>query len=117
MSVSGGTRYEFAAPVQGEQAVQGLLPQIKPGERSVQGERSSKLVGEKTHMPQRNNGSAVSCQKWYDGHIEKLLTQGDGTVNEVAVRQAGIAAGYNKNQLYVASSTRRKREARLSVAG
>ncbi|WP_131812572.1 hypothetical protein [Mycobacterium mantenii] len=117
VSVSNGTRYEFPAPVQDEQPVQGLSPQINVGERSVHGERSPKAISMENRISQRNGGRAVSCQKWYDGQVDKLLTQGDGTVNEVAIRRAGLAEGYSNNQLYVAASTRRKREALLSAAG
>lgn len=122
--VSGGTRYVFPEPVQGEQIVQGVLTQLSAGERPVQGERSFGSDGEENRMSQGSGGSKVSCQKWYDGYIEQLKTDGDGTVDKSAVsrvRQAGIAAGYNTNQVDVAACNWRKRErekqAALSAAG
>lgn len=106
VSVSGGTRYEFATPVQGEQPVQGMLPQVKAGERVVQGERSTNVVRMETHKSRKANTPKMSCQQWFDEHLASLHAGGHDTVVGADVREAGEAAGYTKNQLYVAANTR-----------
>lgn len=48
----------------------------------------------------------ISCQKWFDGYLAELRTQGHNRVEAAAVREAGRAVGCTKNQLYVAANTR-----------
>lgn len=116
VSVPGGTRYEFVAPVQGEQPVQGVSTQLKTGERLVRGERSVNVVSMGNRSSQPKVGGKLSCQKWWDAQIDAQLAQGIDPVDEVAARHAGIAAGYKKGQLYVAANTRRKKDARVAAA-
>jgi hypothetical protein len=117
VSVPGGTRYEFAALVQGEQPVQGVSPQIKTDERLVQGERLADVVSIGNSSSPPNAGGTLSCQKWWDAQIDAQIAQGTDPVDDVAVRQAGIAAGYKRGQLYVAGNTRRKKDAQVAAAG
>lgn len=103
--VAGGTRYQLVT-VQGEQSVQGMSSQFKGNEQSVQGERSATVISMKTHRSLKQDGPNLSCQQWFDGHLTELLASGQNTVEGIAVREAGKAAGYNSNQLYVAANAR-----------
>lgn len=104
--VAGGKRYQLVDGVQGEQPVQGISTQFVDDERGVQGERSAEVVSLDEHRVQKSEQSKPSCLKWLDGHISGLRAKGYQTVKGVDVRQAGQAAGYNLNGLYVAASKR-----------
>lgn len=115
--VAGGARYQLAVPVQGERPVRGVTSQVEADERCVPGERSGAVVSMDSHRSQRPATSKVSCQRWFDAHLTELCEQGRDTVEASAVREAGIAAGYNLNQLYVAANARGLKGAAWSVAG
>ncbi|MGU3502893.1 hypothetical protein [Mycobacterium sp. C31M] len=115
--VAGGTRYRLVVPVQGERPVQGVPSQVGGDERGVQDERSGPVVSMDSHRSQKSATSKVSCQRWFDAYLTELCEQGRDTVAASAVREAGIAAGYNLNQLYVAANARGLKGAAWSVAG
>ena len=107
VSVPGGNRYRLMETVQGEQSVQGVPSQANGDEQSVQDERSGSVVSIDPQRSSKPDASKVSCQSWFDAHLTALCAQGHETVEASAVRKAGIAAGYNLNQLYVATNARR----------
>lgn len=115
--VQGGTRYRLVEVVQGEQPVQGMSSQVSRDERGVQDERSGTVVSMESHRPPKADASKVSCQKWFDAHLAELGAQGYHTVEASTVREAGIAAGYNKNQLYLAANARGLKGTTWSLAG
>jgi len=104
-SVAGGTRYQLTGPVQGEQSVQEVSPQVSRDEQGVQDERST-VVSMDTHRSRKANTPKMSCQQWFDEHLASLHAGGHSAVEGAAVREAGEAAGYKKNQLYVAANAR-----------
>lgn len=104
--VAGGRRYRLAQGVQGEQPVQGGSAQVSGDERGVQGERSADVVSLDEHRAQKSEQPKPSCLKWLDGHLSGVRARGHKTVKGVDVREAGQAAGYNLNSLYVAANTR-----------
>ncbi len=106
MPVAGGTRYRLTALVQGERPVQDMSSQFSGVEQRVQDERSGTVISMETHRSSRADGPKLSCQQWFDGHLAELSAQGQYTVEGAAVREAGEAAGYKKNQLYVAANGR-----------
>jgi hypothetical protein len=105
-SVAGGIRLRLTETVQGEHPVQAVLSPFKGDEPGVQDEHSATVISMETHKLQKADGSKISCQQWFDGHLAELRGKGQETVEGAAVRQAGEAAGYNKNQLYVAANMR-----------
>ncbi|OBE99011.1 hypothetical protein [Mycobacterium sp. 852002-10029_SCH5224772] len=117
ISVAGGTRYRLTGTVQGEQSVQGVSSHVSGDERRVQDERSATVVSMEAHRPQKTDTSRISCQKWFDGHLAELRAKGHDTVEGAAVREAGEAAGYAKNQLYVAANTRGHKGTHWTLAG
>jgi len=48
----------------------------------------------------------MSCQQWFDEHLASLRAGGYEAVEGETVREAGEAAGYKRNQLYVAANAR-----------
>lgn len=116
-SVRRGTRYELTGGVQGEQPVQGISTQVTEGERIVQGERPVGPISLDKRRSNKLGRAGLSCQKWWDAQIDTQRAQGIDRIDEVAVRQAGITAGYSQNQLYVAATTKRKKDARVAAVG
>ncbi|MCV7391935.1 hypothetical protein [Mycolicibacterium porcinum] len=102
--VAGGKRYQLVEGVQGEQAVQGGSVQVGEDERAVQGERSASVVSLEEHRSEKRAGRKLSCRNWLDGHLSDLRVKGHEKVRGAAVREAGQAAGYNLNSLYVAAN-------------
>ncbi|EHB44990.1 hypothetical protein MycrhDRAFT_6667 [Mycolicibacterium rhodesiae JS60] len=111
-----GFRYRLADPRQGGDSRQGALGQFSGSGDARQGGGGVAPVSSETPSSQKNEPKKLSCQKWYDAWMDNRLAEGHGTVDRFAVLEAGLAAGYNQNQLDVAASTRRKREARLAAA-
>lgn len=104
LPVVGGMRYRLVEGVQGEQPVQGGSVQVSEGERAVHGERSASVVSLEDHRSEKRAGSKLSCRNWLDGHLSDLRAKGHAKVEGVAVREAGQAAGYSLNSLYVAAN-------------
>lgn len=117
VSVAGGTRYLLTGTVQGEQPAQGMSSQVSRDEQRVQDERSATVVSLEMHRSQGLPVPKPSCLKWLDGYLTELRTQGHDSIEGAAVRQAGVAAGYTKNQLHVAASTRKLKGTCWSLAG
>lgn len=115
--IAGGTRYQLTVPVQGEQSVQGMSVQVSGDERGVQDERPGTVVSMDSHRSTKADAVKVSCQRWFDAHLTELCVQGHDIVEASAVREAGIAAGYNLNQLYVAANTKGLKGTTWSLAG
>ncbi len=105
-AVAGGTRLRLTESVQGEQSVQGALSPVGGGEQRVQDEHSATVISMESHKLQKAGESKVSCQQWFDAHLAELRGKGQETVEGAAVRKAGEAVGYKKNQLYVAANSR-----------
>lgn len=103
--VTGGKRYRLTEGVQGEQAVQGESAQFSGDERVVQGERSATVTSLDDHRSGKRTGHRVSCRKWLEGYLSDLRAKGFGKVRGADVREAGQAAGYSLNSLYVAANT------------
>ncbi|MBN3456869.1 hypothetical protein JNN96_22845 [Mycobacterium sp. DSM 3803] len=104
LPVARGMRYRLAEGVQGEQAVQAGSVQVSEDERAVQGERSASVASLENHRSEKRTGRKLSCRKWLDGHLSDLRAKGHEKVRGAAVREAGQAAGYNLNSLYVAAN-------------
>lgn len=117
ISVVGGTRYRLTEPVQGEPRVQGGSPQVSADEQRVQDERSASVARLETHRSPKSGALKMSCQKWLDGHLAGQRAQGHETVEAVAVRTAGRAAGYTLNSLYVAANKRGLKGTTWSLTG
>jgi hypothetical protein len=117
ISVAGGTRYRLTGDAQGEQPVQGMLPQVSGPEQPVQDERRVNVVSLETHRSQKAGGRKISCQKWFDAYIEVLRAQGHDTVEAFAVRAAGEAAGYQRGNVDVAIHKRGFKGTVWSLAG
>lgn len=106
IEVPRGVRYRLVDPVQGEQAVQGASVQVTEDERGVQGDQSAVVISMDDRRSQTAADPKPSCLKWFDGHLAEQRAQGHDVVESVSVRAAGEAAGYTKNQLYVAANQR-----------
>ena len=106
LKVPGGYRYRLTGDVQGELSVQGSLEQVSGGEHRVQGEPADGVVSRENHRSKKIDTKAVSCQKWFDGYLNEKRRAGEATVDAVAVRAAGKAAGYSPSSLYVAANKR-----------
>lgn len=115
--VTAGTRYRLADAVQGEQPVQGVLPQASGDEQGVQGESSAIVISMATHKTRPTPMPKISCQKWFDGYLAELRAQGHDAVDGAAVRDAGESLGYTKNQLYVAANARGLKGTSWALAG
>lgn len=111
-----GFRYRLAGSRQGGDSRQGALVQLIGGGDARQGGGGVASVSSGNPSSHKIQPKKLSCQKWYDAWMDKRLAEGQGPVDRFAVLEAGLAAGYNQNQLDVAASTRRKREARLVAA-
>ena len=104
--VARGMRYRLVEPVQGERFVQGVSPQVTGDERDVQDEHSAAVISKDSHRSQKTHGPKPSCLNWLDGYLAEQRAQGWDVVEATSVRAEGQAAGYNKNQLYVAANHR-----------
>lgn len=106
VSVTGGTRYRLTHAGHGDQAGHPPNAQVKIGDHSGHGDQRAKLTKLEDLRSKKATKSNVSCQKWFDEHIAKLVEAGRSTVESSAVYDAGRAAGYSDNSLYVAKSNR-----------
>jgi len=104
--VAGGARYRLVEAVQGEQPVQWATPQFNGGERAVQAERPTQPGSPINRISSEISGPKVACQKWFDAYLAEQRKHGHSAVEGSAVRQAGQAAGYSLNSLYVAANKR-----------
>lgn len=117
VAVRNGTRYRLKADRQGGSPCQGRTPQVKEGGSARQGGTPDNLVSLETRRSKKTGKSKVSCQKWFDTHLAELYAQGSITVDAVAVREAGQAAGYTLNSLYVAANARGLKGTTWSLTG
>lgn len=106
VAVKRGTRYRLAERCQGGDTRQGQFTQFKEGDSTYQGGAPDNLVSLENHRSQKSGGPKASCQKWFDRHLAEQHDQGHDTVEAVAVRTAGQAAGYSLSSLYVAANKR-----------
>jgi hypothetical protein len=106
VTVKRGTRYRLLDSRQGGNTRQGEFTQFKGGGSTYQGGAPDNLVNLENHRSQKSGGPKSSCQKWFDGHLAEQRNQGHDIVEAVAVRQAGMLAGYSKSSLYVAAHAR-----------
>jgi len=106
VTVRRGTRYRLADSGQGGDARHGQFTQVNEGGSTYQGGAPDNLVSLENHRSQKSGGPKVSCQKWFDNYLAELRDRGHDTVDAVAVREAGMLAGYSKSSLYVAANAR-----------
>jgi hypothetical protein len=59
----------------------------------------------------------LSCQKWFDRYLAEQREQGRDAVDAVAVREAGMTAGYSLSSLYVAANKRGLKGTTWSLTG
>lgn len=117
VAVRNGTRYRLKEGRQGGNPCQGQPAQVKEGGSACQGGKPNKLVSLEIRSSQGTGKPKVSCQKWFDTHLAELSAQGAVTFDAVAVREAGQAAGYKLNSLYVAANARGLKGATWALAG
>jgi hypothetical protein len=103
MEVARGTRYRLAL-VQGEPAVQGAYQQFKEGEPKVQGEPPATVTDLDSRRSHESERPKLSCQRWFNHHVEQLIAAGETLAESFAVITAGQAAGYTKHQIHTAAS-------------
>lgn len=75
-----------------------VTPQVNQGEAGEA--RKSPLSA----VPQNADRPKVSCQKWFNHHVEQLIAAGTTLTESFAVITAGQAAGYTKHQIHTAAS-------------
>ena len=117
VAVRNGTRYRLADSRQGGDTRQGQFTQFREGGSTCQGGPPDNLDSLENHRSEKSGGSKVSCQKWFDRYLAEQRDRGHDTVEAVAVREAGLAAGYSKSSLYVAANKRGLKGAAWSLAG
>lgn len=104
--VPGGTRYRLTAAGHGDQFGHPAELQVKGGDHAGHGDHGRSV----TALGDRRAGKAgkpkLSCQKWFNQHVADLVRVGETTVEAAAVYNAGRAAGYSDNSLYVAKTKR-----------
>lgn len=106
VKVRNGERYRLTGARQGGDVRQGIPSQFNGGGGELQGGAPDNLVSLENHRSQKKVEKKLSCQKWFDQHIGTLVEAGHTTVESFAVYEAGRAAGYDHNSLYVAKSNR-----------
>jgi hypothetical protein len=117
VTVRRGTRYRLADSCQGGDTRQGQFTQFKQGDSTYQGGAPDNLVSLENHRSQKSGGPKASCQKWFDRYLTEQRDRGHDTVEAVAVRQAGMLAGYSKSSLYVAAHARGLKGATWALTG
>lgn len=76
-----------------------INPQVNDGEAGEA--RKSPLSA----VPQNSKRPKLSCQKWFNQHVEQLIEGGTTLVESLAVITAGQAEDYKKHQIHTAAST------------
>lgn len=97
-----GSRYKASG--HGDQGGHPMYPQVRDGDQGGHGDQSAtvtNLDSRRSHEPERPK---VSCQKWFNHHVDQLITAGTTRVESFAVITAGQAAGYTKHQIHTAAS-------------
>ncbi len=117
IAVSKGTRYRLKEGRQGGNTCQGHFSQVKEGGNVCQGGTPEDLVSLETRRSQQAGKPKVSCQKWFDNHLAELRALGHDSVEGVAVREAGMAEGYKRGNLYVAANNRKLKGTHWSLSG
>lgn len=108
MKAGSGFRYRLTDNRQGGDRRQGVLTQVRRDGDARQGGTLDNVVSMENRRSQTEDQPKISCLKWMRGQLAELHADGQDTVEALAVRAAGEAEGYNKNQLYVAANTLRK---------
>lgn len=101
-----GERYRLVAGRHGGDPTVDVLMQVKEGGDCRHGGDPNKVISLENRRSAKTGQKRPGCQKWFDGYLEDLRAQGHETVEAFAVREAGQAAGYSRNSLYVAANTR-----------
>ncbi|MGX9673486.1 hypothetical protein [Mycobacterium sp. HM-7] len=117
VTVKNGKRYRLKESRQGGDPRQGMSSQFKVGGDACQGGAPDNLVSLNSRRLQKDGEMKVSCQRWFDRHLEEQRERGYDTVEAFAVRAAGQAAGYSLNSLYVAANTRGLKGATWPLTG
>jgi hypothetical protein len=117
VTVRRGTRYRLADSRQGGDTRQGQFTQFKEGGSTYQGGAPDNLISLENHRSRKSGGPKASCQKWFDSYLAKQRDRGHDTVEAVAVRTAGQAAGYSLSNLYVAANKRGLKGSIRSLTG
>ncbi|BBY65696.1 crosslink repair DNA glycosylase YcaQ family protein [Mycolicibacterium helvum] len=100
-----GFRYRLTDDRQGGDCRQGALTQVRGGGETRQGGGADSPISLENHSSREDQVKKMSCRAWVEGYLAELVKQGHTTADPVAVRDAGVAAGYNRNQLHNAGST------------
>lgn len=95
----------------------GALPEVKQGGSVRQGGEHANVVSLENRRLPEDGRTELSCQKWFDGYLAAQREQGHDTVEGVAVRAAGVAAGYTPTSLYVAANKRGLKGVTWSLTG
>ncbi|QZH64724.1 hypothetical protein [Mycolicibacterium farcinogenes] len=100
-----GFRYRLTDSRQGGDPRQGGLMQVSGDGDLRQGGSVDAPISLENRRSQKNHAKKVSCRAWLEEYLAELVNQGQTTADPFAVRDAGVAAGYNRNQLHNAGST------------
>jgi hypothetical protein len=106
VSVPGGTRYRLTRAGHGDRAGHPTDLQLKAGDHAGHVDRDGSVTDLENRRAKKPGESKLSCQKWFDQHIAKLVAAGETTVESSAVYDAGRAASYSDSSLYVAKAKR-----------
>jgi hypothetical protein len=106
VTVRRGTRYRLDDSRQGGSPCQGVLSQVNAGGSARQGGKPDNVLSLENRRSQKADRPKLSCQKWFDRYLAEQREQGCDAVDAVAVREAGMAAGYSLSSLYVAANKR-----------
>jgi hypothetical protein len=101
-----GERYRLVAGRHGGDPAGDVLMQVKEGGDCRHGGDPDKVISPENRSSAKTGQKRPGCQKWFDGYLEDLRAQGHKAVDGFAVREAGVAAGYSMNSLYVAAHKR-----------
>ena len=112
-----GTRYRLRDSRQGGSPCQGVLSQVNSGGSPRQGGKPDNLVSLENHRSRKTDEPKISCQKWFDRHLAEQRDQGRDAIEAFAVREAGLAEGYSKSNLYVAANKRGLKGTTWSLTG
>lgn len=97
-----GSRYKASG--HGDQGGHPMYPQVKDGDQGGHGDQSATVTNLDSRRSHESERPKVSCQKWFDRHVEQLIAAGATRVESFAVITAGQAAGYTKHQIHTAAS-------------
>lgn len=100
----GGTHYELTPEFTPEPQFSTQNTSSEALNREFTPEPSATVTDLDSRRSDESERPKLSCQKWFDRHVEQLIGDGTTLVESFAVITAGQAAGYTKHQIHTAAS-------------